>query len=74
MSEEAPKHIADRIQILELSTDILRHLSQSEACRVRMTQQRLETILSRLILVEERGLVREHALQVSGKTGPHPWI
>jgi hypothetical protein len=66
MSEEAPKHIADRIQILELSTDILRHLSQSEACRVRMTQQRLETILSRLILVEERGLVREHALQVSG--------
>ena len=49
--------------VLELSTDILVHLAQSKACKARMRELYLESILDRLLLTAE-GRVRDHVLKV----------
>jgi hypothetical protein len=49
--------------VLELSTDILKHLAQSEQCKTRMQNLHLESTLDRLLLTEE-GNVRSHVLKV----------
>ena len=54
---------ASTYPVLELSTDILMHLAHSEACRKRMHDLYLESILDRLLLTAE-GVVREHVCKV----------
>jgi hypothetical protein len=49
--------------VLELSTDILKHLAHSDACKKRMHDLYLESTLDRLLRTEE-GMVREHVLKV----------
>lgn len=50
--------------VLELSTDILMHLAHSEACNARMHALGLESVLDRLLLTEDQGIVRDHTLKV----------
>jgi hypothetical protein len=54
---------ASRRPVLELSTDILVHLAESHACKQRMHELYLESILDRLLLTAE-GRVRDHVLRV----------
>ena len=49
--------------VLELSTDILKHLAHSDACKKRMHELYLVSTLDRLLLTEEL-VVREHVLKV----------
>ena len=49
--------------VLELSTDILKHLAHSETCKARMHTLHLESTLDRLLLTEQ-GAVRTHVLKV----------
>jgi len=49
--------------VLELSTDMLKHLAHSDACKKRMHDLYLESTLDRLLRTEE-GIVREHVLKV----------
>jgi len=54
---------ASTYPVLELSTDILKHLAQSAECKARMHHLRLESTLDRLLHTEE-GAVRAHVLKV----------
>lgn len=54
---------ASTYPVLELSTDILKHLAQSAECKVRMQHLRLESTLDRLLHTKE-GAVRAHVLKV----------
>jgi len=54
---------ASRHPVLELSTDILVHLAESHACKQRMHELYLESILDQLLLTAE-GRVRDHVLRV----------